>query len=42
MNPSDSAPTVGVPWVQKLMSRVTENSVSTIKFDRVFLKIYER
>ena len=24
------------------MTRVTENSVSTIKFYRVFLKIYER
>ena len=24
------------------MTRVTENSISTIKFYRVFLKIYER
>ena len=28
--------------LMRVMTRVTENSVSTIQFYRVFLKIYER
>ena len=31
-----------VIMTNSLMTRVTENSISTIKFYRVFLKIYER
>ena len=28
--------------INRVITRVTENSISTIKFYRVFLKIYER
>ena len=33
---------ITIVLITYLITRVTENSVSTIKFYRVFLKIYER